>query len=82
MNKMEIKQTSTLTWLVPIIAILAAIIAGVGLFSQGVDGPFTFTTIYGNEVEIYGQGIYQHDSIFVATLSKEILWITQSVGDI
>ena len=40
------------------------------MFSQGGDGPFTFTTIYGNEVEIYGQGIYQHDSTFVATLSK------------
>ncbi len=64
------KQRSALNWLIPLIAILAVIIAGVGLFSQGGDSPFTFTTIYGNEVEIYDQGIYQHDSIFVATLSK------------
>ena len=64
------KQRSALNWLIPLIAILAVIIVGVGLFSQGGDGPFTFKTIYGNEVEIYGQGIYQHDSTFVATLSK------------
>jgi len=64
------KQGSALIWLVPLIAVLGLITAGVGFFSQGGNGPFTFTTVYGSTVEIYGRGIYQHDSSFVATLSK------------
>lgn len=64
------KQNSALDWLVPLIAVLAVITAGVGLFSQGGDGPFSFTTIYGDTIEIYGQGIYRHDSAFVAALFK------------
>jgi len=64
------KQQSALNWLIPLIAILAVIIAGVGLFSQGGNGPFSFTTIYNDTVEIYGQGIYSHDSSFVAALFK------------
>jgi len=65
-----VKQGSALAWLIPLIAVLGLITAGVGLFSQGGNGPFTFTTVYGSTVEIYGRGIYQHDSSFVATLSK------------
>jgi hypothetical protein len=64
------KQNSALNWLIPLIAVLAIITAGVGLFSQGGDSPFSFTTIYGDTVEIYGQGIYRHDSSFVAALFK------------
>jgi len=65
-----VKQGSALAWLIPLIAVLGLITAGVGFFSQGGNGPFTFTTVYGSTVEIYGRGIYQHDSSFVATLSK------------
>jgi hypothetical protein len=74
------KQSSTLNWLIPMIAILAVITAGVGLFSQCGDGPFSFTTVYGDTVEIYGQGIYRHDSTFVATLFKGTDVITLFVG--
>ena len=64
------KQESTLNWLIPLIALLAVLVAGFGLFLKGGNGPFTFTTVYGNIVEIYGRGIYQHDSVFVATLYR------------
>lgn len=64
------KQDSALTWLIPLIAVLAIIIAGVGLFSQGGDGTFSFRTVYGETVEIYGQGVYRHDTSFVAALFK------------
>lgn len=64
------KQQSALNLLIPLIAILAIIIASVGLFSQGGDGPFPFTTVHGDTVEIYGQGIYRHDSSFVAAIFK------------
>jgi hypothetical protein len=74
------KGQTALNWLVPLIAILAIIISGVGLFSQGGDGPFPFTTIYGDTVEIDGQGIYRHDSSFVAALFRGTDAITLFVG--
>jgi len=64
------RQNPALNWFIPLIASLAIITAGVGFCSQGGDGPFMFTAVYGKTVEIYGRGIYQHDSTFVATLSK------------
>jgi hypothetical protein len=74
------KGQPALNWLVPLIAILAIIISGVGLFSQGGDDPYPFTTVYGDPVEIYGQGIYSHDSSFVAALFKGTDAITLFVG--
>ncbi|HXD12205.1 MAG TPA: hypothetical protein VN653_19200 [Anaerolineales bacterium] len=64
------KQQAAFYWLIPMIALLAAIIASVGLFSYSGDGSFLFTTIHGNIVEMYGQGIYRHDSTFVAALFR------------
>ena len=64
------KRNPALDWLIPLIAILAVIVAGVGLFSQGGDGAFSFGTVFGDTVEIYGQGIYSHDSTFVAALLR------------
>jgi len=64
------KNQIALNWLVPLIAITAIITSGVGLFSQGGDGPFPFITIHGNTVEMYGRGIYHNDSLFVAALLR------------
>ena len=50
-----------LSWL---IAALALVAAGVGLFWQGGDGPFAFTTHRGQTVEIYGRGLYRADPTF------------------
>jgi hypothetical protein len=64
------KQDSALNWLIPLIAIFAMITAGVGLFAQGGDGPFPFTTIHGNTVEMYGNGLYRNDSRFTGALFR------------
>ncbi len=64
------KRSSALHWLVPVIAILAVIAAGIGLFSQGGNGPFPFTTIHGNTIEMYGRGIYHNDSLFTGALFR------------
>jgi len=64
------KQDSALNWLVPLIAVLAIILAGFGLFAKGGDGPFPFTTIYGNTVEMYGNGLYRNDSLFAGGLFR------------
>ena len=60
------KSQSTLAWLVPLIAILAAITAAIGLFSTSGDGPFQFTTLRGETIEIYGRGLYRYDTSLIA----------------
>jgi hypothetical protein len=55
----------TLIWLVPLVALLAFITASAGLFLPGGDGPFTFTTLRGQEVEMFGRGLYQYDTLLV-----------------
>lgn len=74
------KQNSALDWLVPLIAVLAMITARAGLFSQGGNGPFPFTTVYGETAEIYGQGVYRHDCSFVAALFKGTDAVTLFAG--
>ncbi len=60
-------KNSALHWLVPLIALLAVITAGVGLFAPGGEGPFTFTNVYGQQVELYGRGLYRYDSLIVGS---------------
>lgn len=52
-----------LAWL---IAVLALVSAGAGLFWIGGDGPISVTTIRGEPVELYGQGTYRFDTLFRA----------------
>lgn len=66
----HVKNQPSLNWLVPLIGILAVVASGAGLFWQGGDGPFSFTTLHGQVVEMYGRGIYQNDTTFYATLFK------------
>src|SRR5687768_16199923 len=60
------KNQHALNWLVPLLAVLTLISAGAGLFWQNEGSPYRFTTLYGENVEIYGQGLYEHDTIFSA----------------
>lgn len=60
------KKQPALNWLVPLIAILAAITAGIGLFSTSGDGPFQFTTLHNEAVDIYGKGLYRFDTPLIA----------------
>jgi hypothetical protein len=62
-------RSSTLTWLSALIALLAAIAAGIGLFWQDGGSSFAFTTPHGQAVQIAGQGLYCYDSI--ATAAQE-----------
>jgi hypothetical protein len=50
-----------LAWL---IAVLALVAAGAGLFWPGGDGPVSITTPWGETVELYGRGLYRHDTLF------------------
>lgn len=57
-----------LVQLVTVIAVLAVVAAGVGFFWQAeVDTPAVATSVRGEEVELYGRGLYAYDSVFKAT---------------
>lgn len=60
------QKTSSLNWLIPLIAILALIPACAGLFSQGGSAPYPYMTLRGQTVEMSGRGLYQYDTLFKA----------------
>lgn len=64
------KNRPALNWLVPLIAVFSLVAAGAGLFWQATGSPYTFNTLYGETAQIYGQGLYAHDTIFSAGASR------------
>jgi hypothetical protein len=64
------KISNSLSLLSLLVAVLAAAYAGIGLFSTGGNGPFEFTNLHGQTVEIYGQGIYRNDAAFRAPIFR------------
>jgi hypothetical protein len=48
-----------------LIALLAAMAAAAGLFIREGGTPFQFTTLHGQTVQIFGQGLYQKDTLFM-----------------
>jgi hypothetical protein len=51
-------------------AVLALVAAGSDLFWPGGDGTYTFTSVRGERVEIYGRGLYRNDTLFVGALNR------------
>jgi hypothetical protein len=58
--------SNTLNRLVVLTAILACFAAGIGLFYQDEGKAFSFVTLDGATVQIYGQGLYRFDTPLVA----------------
>ena len=50
-------------WLSWLIAVLALVAAGIGLLYQDGGGPFSFTTLHGQTVQMYGQGVYGYETL-------------------
>ena len=59
------KPSGAVVGLAALIAALALIAAGVGLFWQDAGRPFTFTTLRGQTVAMYGRGLYRFDTRFM-----------------
>ena len=53
-----------LSWLIAVLAIIAA---GVGLFYQDGGRSFPFTTLRGDTVQMYGQGLYHYETVMNGT---------------
>jgi hypothetical protein len=55
------KPSKIVVWLSWLIAALALVAAAIGLFYQDGGTAFSFTTLRGQTVQIYGQGLYRYD---------------------
>jgi hypothetical protein len=64
------KKQTALYWLIPLITILVVISASTGLFWQDGGSSYSFTTLYGESVAIYGRGIYHRDTLFSTGASQ------------
>ncbi len=64
------KISDTLIWLSCLIVVLALFAAGLGLFYQDGGSPFSFTTLRGQSVQVYGQGLYRYDTMIPALSFK------------
>ena len=58
------KPSSAAVWLSWLIVVLALVATGAGLFWQSDSSSFTFTTLRGENMTTYGQGLYRYDSVF------------------
>lgn len=73
-------RIKALNWLVPLIALLALAAALAGLFWQSEGSRFLFTTLRGQNAEIYGQGLYRNDTVFFAVTFQALDVLTLVVG--
>ncbi len=64
------KPSNTLIWLSALVGLAALLAAGAGLFWRGAGAAYTFTTLHGETVQIYGQGLYRYDSAFKAPILR------------
>ncbi len=61
------KTSNTLVWLASLIVVLALIATSVGLFYQDGGTSFSFTSLRGETIQMYGQGLYHYDSSLIGT---------------
>ena len=74
------KYQSTLRWLIALIGLLALFAAGTGLFYQTDGQPYPFTSHRGEEVMIYGQGLYAYDTLSSVAQAKANDLVTLVLG--
>lgn len=75
-----VRVSRGVAWLVTLIVALALVATGVGLFSQGGDGPVPFTTIRGQTVQLAERGLYRHDTVFLAAGNRGTDAVTLVLG--
>ncbi len=74
------KNKRIVNTLVLIIGILSIIAALYGIFSTGGTGERKFISVFGEEITLYGKGIYQNDSIAVVAQGLAQDYVTLILG--
>jgi hypothetical protein len=63
-----------------LVALLALVSTLVGLFWQGGSGQFSFRTVHGETVRMFGHGIYQNDTVLQAAINRGTDAVTLILG--
>jgi hypothetical protein len=74
------KNQSALTWLLPLIGVLALFAAGMGLFYRQPGQPYPYTNHRGETVTINGRGLYYYDTVSSAAQQQGNDLVTLVVG--
>ncbi len=59
------RKSQAVLWLTLLIAVVAGVVAAIGLFAHAGDGAYAFTTLRGATATIYGKGQYRYDTLLV-----------------
>lgn len=75
------KPQPALTWLVPLILLLALLAIGSGLLTPATGSPISFRTVRGETVDIWGRGLYRFDTPIGATgfLAADIITLVLAI---
>lgn len=75
------KPSKAVIWLAGLLAGLALLAAGAGLFWPVTGAPYTFTSLHGDVVDIYGQGLYAGDATMKsgATRGTDVVTIVLAI---
>ncbi len=79
-RKWPVRTSKALAILVALIAVLALIAAGLGVFWQGGGSPSQFTTLRGETVTIHGSGLYKFETISYAVQAEAGDVVTLGLG--
>jgi hypothetical protein len=74
------RERQALYALTSLVVALALAVALAGLFWNGGKAPETFTSVRGTTVDIYGSGIYRHDSVIRATANRGADLVTLAIA--
>lgn len=74
------RYRKSITILVTVIILLSLIATIYGIFSSKGDGEFTFKSIFGETISIYGKGLYNHDSTAMASQAIAQDYVTLILG--
>ncbi|WP_244440872.1 hypothetical protein [Neobacillus jeddahensis] len=74
------KYKKSIGILVFIIAVLSLVVTLYAIFSNQGAGEYKYKSIFGETVSIYGKGLYQHDSVTMATQALAQDYVTLVLG--
>ncbi len=74
------KNQTTLLWLVSLVALLALVAAGAGLFYQTDGEPYPYTNHRGETVMLTGRGLYAYDTVSFNAQMQANDFVTLALG--
>jgi hypothetical protein len=75
-----VRPSRAVVWLAALLGALAAVTATIGLFWSSGVGPATATTVWGQTIDLYGQGLYRHDTPFAGAGARGADAVTLVLG--